>query len=98
MEVINNTGIVNAISDNKDGGNDDIETIKYLEDIDRNRLEITHLLKEIDERRHYINQVNKKLYRICRHNFIRDPSAAFDDMYKWQCTKCHLYRGEFEQV
>ena len=95
MEVINNANIVNEILDNKEGAGDDIETIEYLEDINRNQLEIIHLLKEIDERRSYINQVKQKLYRTCRHNFIRDISAAFDDMYKWQCTKCHLYRGEF---
>ena len=89
MEVINKKDIVNELEEN------DVLTIKYIDDIHINQLEIIHLLKEVKERKHYILQVKRKLYKACRHNFTRDSSAAFDDIFKWKCTKCHLYKGEF---
>lgn len=89
MEVIDEKCIVNEL--------EEVEglTIKYTDDIHINQLEIIHLLKEVTERKQYILKVKRKLYKTCRHNFTRDNSAAFDDLFKWKCSKCHLYKGEF---
>ena len=42
-----------------------------------------------------ISILEKKLYHACSHNFIRDSSAAFDDILKHKCTKCNLYKNYF---
>lgn len=42
-----------------------------------------------------IPQLEKKLYAKCNHVFVRDPSAMSDDLYKWQCTECQLYRTQY---
>ena len=96
MEIVNKEAIFNELKEkDEDVGDDDRQSVKYIDDIHRNQLEIIHLLREVDDRKRYIRQVKRNLYMACRHCFIRDSSAAFDDMYKWQCAKCHLYKGEF---
>ena len=98
MEIGHKEEIINESQENnKEGGGDDIATIKYMDDIHSNQLEIVHLLKEAEDRKRYIRQVKEKLYRVCRHNFNRDSSAAFDDIFKWKCSKCHLYKGEYSR-
>ena len=51
--------------------------------------------KKIKSNRNKILNLKRKLYQECHHQFIRDYSAASDDVYKYYCSQCSLYRGEF---
>jgi len=95
MEIVDKEQIVDKVVDINDLEKNNILAIKYSDDIYKNELEIIHLLKEKRERENYILQIKQKLYKTCEHHFTRDSSAAFDDIFKWKCSKCNLYKGEF---
>jgi len=42
-----------------------------------------------------IIKLQKQLYRTCEHNFKRDSSAMSDDLFKYKCTKCSLYKNHY---
>lgn len=52
--------------------------------------------RKIKNNRNKILDLKKKLYQECNHCFVRDPTAAYDDIYKYRCLNCYLYRGEFD--
>ena len=52
--------------------------------------------RKIKNNRNKILKLKKKLYHECKHHFVRDPSATYDDIYKYQCLNCSLYKGEFD--
>lgn len=57
--------------------------------------EISTYNKKIKNNKEQIILFKRKLYLECHHLFKRDHSAMSDDIYKYQCIKCSLYRGEF---
>jgi len=60
--------------------------------ISENYNEITKCRKTIKKSQNDIETLKDTLYELCQHTFIRDFSAAPDDIYKYYCKKCHLYR------
>lgn len=34
----------------------------------------------------------QKLWNACEHNWVYDTSSSFDDLVKYHCQKCNLYR------
>ena len=34
----------------------------------------------------------QKLWNTCDHNWVYDTSSCFDDLIKYHCTKCYLYK------
>lgn len=49
--------------------------------------------KMIENNKKKIYKIQKEMYSICEHEFIRDTTVTFDDMYKWKCSKCGYYKG-----
>ena len=60
--------------------------------IQDNYCKIYKCRKTIKNSQDGINNLEKALYKLCQHTFIRDLSATSDDIYKYYCTKCLLYR------
>lgn len=59
----------------------------------KNQKDITTHTDAIKEIRDNINNLNKQLYYTCKHSFIRDNTVASDELYKYICNKCGLYKG-----
>jgi hypothetical protein len=39
-----------------------------------------------------IKQIEKDIYITCNHNWIYDTGCTFDDICKYKCSICNLYR------
>jgi len=68
---------------------------KIKDTIIQYRRDITNFEYKIKDMKKDICILEKKLYDSCSHRFIRDQSAAFDDIFKYKCTKCNLYKNYF---
>ena len=57
------------------------DNFSYQDHIQKNRIEIKML--------------EKKIYKCCSHEWIRDWDVAFDDRCKYKCKKCNLWRNDY---
>ena len=39
------------------------------------------------------NMIDLQIWDTCEHTWIRDRSAMFDDIHKYNCSKCSLYKS-----
>jgi len=72
---------------------DECELIKAK--IDKHFNKISDHKKKIKSSGDKIKKLKKELYWTCQHKFERDPSAAYDDLFKYKCSKCHLYQNYY---
>lgn len=71
-------------------------------DCDLIKLQIDTHYSQLHEWQKYINsskkeiiKLKKELYTICKHSFKRDESASYDDIFKYKCTNCNLYKNHY---
>ena len=53
------------------------------------------LRREIEEIKRNRRLLEERLYKECEHEFVRDYSAAFDDICKNVCKNCGLYDNPY---
>ena len=51
--------------------------------------------KNIDKLKDSIKASEKKLWKLCSHEWEYDSSCNFDDRTKYFCKKCKLWRNEY---
>lgn len=50
---------------------------------------------QIQKNRREIRILEKKIYKFCNHEWVRDWDVAFDDRCKYNCKKCKLWRNDY---
>ena len=68
------------------------EVNNLLRNISEKHLEIDNLQKTIMEKKKHIIQLQKQLWDTCSHTWVRDPWANFDDLCKYNCSICGLWK------
>jgi hypothetical protein len=56
----------------------------------------TNIMKHeasIQSLRHQQNNTRLQIWDLCEHTWHRDVSAASDDIYKYYCKTCNLYKS-----
>lgn len=78
------------------------DTVEHTNQSDLIKQKITTLRNQIVEYDKYITSAKKEiielekgLYKVCDHYFIRDSCVVFDDIFKYKCTKCNLYKNYY---
>lgn len=67
------------------------ETYIIKELIIKKTNELTECNKKIEEIKSTISDLKTRLFNACNHTFVRDHSAASDDIYKYKCSQCGSY-------
>ena len=57
--------------------------------------QICQLNAKIYELKKTITNNEKKIWKLCEHNWERDYTVAFDDHIKHYCKKCLLWRNHY---
>jgi len=39
-----------------------------------------------------IKRLTLEIWDSCRHQWVRDPDVMFDDLCKWRCSECGLWK------
>jgi molecular chaperone DnaK (HSP70) len=55
--------------------------------------QIYNFYKMIKSNQNNIEELDKQIYKLCVHDWIRDEAACYDDRCKHICSKCSLYRS-----
>ena len=42
-----------------------------------------------------VEDLEKKIYKLCSHEWERDCDVAFDDRCKYNCKTCKLWRNDY---
>ena len=78
----------------------DTNNIQCTEDVQFLQEKINYITNEIIHNENTIKSLRKnrlniqlEIWDTCPHVWQRDPSAAFDDMYKYYCKHCGLYNS-----
>ena len=66
------------------------EIISILKEKVQAMEEIQKYDAQIKELRNKINELDKRLYNECKHNWIRDTACSDDDLSKRYCEYCEL--------
>lgn len=69
------------------------EVINIMVSIAADERLLAEYIKTISIMKKRINNKRSKLYKKCNHSFFRDSSCASDDIFKYVCKKCKLYKG-----
>lgn len=67
---------------------------KLLEENKQSRVEINRMNREIVALREKVTENNKKIYRLCEHDWEKDP-PQINDRTTYTCRKCHLDKNYF---
>lgn len=67
------------------------ETYIIKELLIKKRGELMVYNKKVEEIKSSIYDLEKRLFNTCKHTFVRDHSAASDDIFKYQCSHCGSY-------
>ena len=70
-------------------------TEDIINDIKSSEKLIIEYNKKIKNIKKRVETMKRIVYKNCSHHFIRDNSCASDDIYKYVCTKCNLYKGVY---
>ena len=65
---------------------------ELLQKIKKEQTEIIDMEKIINEKKQKIATLEISLWDTCSHCWIRDIFASFDDLCKYYCSKCGLWR------
>lgn len=66
-----------------------------LKNISELELARINLMKSVAMMDKQILSLRKKLFETCKHQWIRDVYAAFDDHCKEVCSICHSYNNKY---
>lgn len=50
---------------------------------------------QIQKNKREIKLLEKKIYKFCNHEWVRDWDVAFDDRCKYNCKTCKLWRNDY---
>lgn len=62
------------------------------EQINIKKIEIDQFFRKIEENKDEISVLEDKLYDVCKHEWKYDINACFDDISKYYCIYCGLYK------
>ena len=71
------------------------ETFLIQTQLDKRKTQMNEYSKAMKRINKEIYNLEKKLYNTCNHTFIRDTEVAFDEIFKYKCTNCNLYKNYF---
>lgn len=74
---------------------DDSKIRKMISDKHVYQQQIYNFYKMIKTNENNIEILNKQIYKLCEHDWIRDEAACYDDRCKHICSKCSLYRSPY---
>lgn len=74
---------------------DDSKIRKMISDKHVYQQQIYNFYKMIKTNENNIEILNKQIYKLCEHDWIRDEVACYDDRCKHICSKCSLYRSPY---
>jgi hypothetical protein len=66
-----------------------------IKEISINWREIYKMEREISKRKKQIKESEKKLFKICDHEWEYDTSRGPYERIKYQCTKCNLWKNPY---
>lgn len=66
-----------------------------IQDIKREEKAIQELQKNIDKKKQCIRSYKQTLWTLCDHEWVRDYFVPFDDICKYYCKKCDLWKDKF---
>ena len=66
--------------------------LKIVEKNSQIDLEIHKCKIQISKLKEEKKENNRKIWDECQHTWVFDTSAPFDDLVKYYCGKCSLYR------
>lgn len=55
---------------------------------------ITYEVKILKNKK-IVEDLEKKIYKLCSHEWERDWTSSFDDLCKYNCKKCKLWRNNY---
>ena len=50
---------------------------------------------QIQKNKREIMSLEKNIYKLCNHEWVRDWDVAFDDRCKYNCKTCKLWRNDY---
>ncbi|GAF68434.1 unnamed protein product [marine sediment metagenome] len=67
-------------------------TEQLLQNAYKKKEQITELEQQVINLKDELRIVNDKIFKTCSHEWIRDSWANFDDICKYYCKKCLLWK------
>lgn len=71
---------------------DEDAVIQLKREIRELNSDIAHHERIIEKTKLAISFKEKQLWKACEHVWVRDPNCAFDDLVKYYCSQCRLWR------
>jgi len=61
-------------------------------DNDKYQNDIMQLKRNIEDIENKIVLNQRNIWTLCSHEWIKDENACYDDLVKYKCSKCHLWK------